>query len=67
MRKAVYISGTLFSSLTLLSILFKLLHLQGAPTLLVIGMAGLAFIFIPFYAKYKYDKSKNKGENNFKK
>ncbi len=55
MRKAVYISGALFSSITLLSILFKILHLQGAQILLVIGMIGLALIFIPLYAKYKYD------------
>ena len=58
MRKAVYISGTLFSSLTLLSILFKLLHLQGAVTLLFLGLVGLAIIFIPLVAIYKYKNRK---------
>jgi hypothetical protein len=60
MRKIIYISGALFSSITLLSILFKILHLQGAQTLLIIGILGLAFIFIPLYAIYKYNKNKPK-------
>jgi hypothetical protein len=54
MKKIVYVSGALFSSITLLSFLFKLLYLQGAQTLLIIGILGLALIFIPFYALYKY-------------
>ncbi|SDB36683.1 hypothetical protein SAMN03097699_0934 [Flavobacteriaceae bacterium MAR_2010_188] len=56
----VYISGALFSSITLLSILYKLLHLQGAPTLLNVGIVGLAFVSIPLYAIYKYNKNKQK-------
>jgi hypothetical protein len=60
MRKIIYISGALFSSITLLSILFKILHLQGAQTLLIIGILGLAFIFIPLYAIYKYNKNNPK-------
>ena len=57
MKKIAFISGALFSSITVLSILFKLLHLQGAQELLVIGLLGIAFIFIPSFAKYKYDQS----------
>lgn len=57
MKKAVYITGTLFSSITLISFLFKLLHWQGAQTLLIIGITGLAVIFIPLLAKYKYNKN----------
>jgi hypothetical protein len=60
MKKIVYASGGLFSSITLLSILFKLLHLQGAQTLLIIGILGLALFFIPLYAIYKYNEKKNK-------
>lgn len=60
MRKIVYISGTVFSSVTLLSVLFKLLHLQGAQTLLIIGIAGLALVFIPLLAIYKYRKNRRK-------
>ncbi|WP_415859553.1 GldL-related protein [Aureibaculum sp. 2210JD6-5] len=60
MRKTVYIAGVLFSSITLLSILFKLLHLQGAQILLIIGIVGLALLFIPLYAIYRYNKDKRK-------
>lgn len=56
MKRLVIISGALFSSLTLLSGLFKMLHWQGAPQLLMIGMFGLAIIFIPALGKYLYDK-----------
>jgi len=61
MRKIVYISGALFSSIAILSILFKLLHLQGAQILLIIGIGGLALIFVPVYALYRYNKKKNNG------
>lgn len=54
MKKIVYISGALFSSISLLSVLFKLLHLQGSQTLLIIGILGLALVFIPLYTIYKY-------------
>jgi hypothetical protein len=58
MRKFVFISGALFSSSTLLSILFKLMHWPGATILLILGLAGLALLFIPFYAFYQYNKGK---------
>jgi hypothetical protein len=57
MKKLVYILGAVFSSVTLLSVLFKLLHLQGVTVLLIVGLGGLAFIWIPAFAKYRYDKS----------
>lgn len=57
-KRIVFISGALFCSITVMAVLFKLLHLQGAPQLLICGLSGIAFIFIPGYAKYKYDKSK---------
>lgn len=56
MKKLVVISGALFSSMSLLSVLFKLLHWQGAAELLIVGMFGLAVVFIPALAKYLYDK-----------
>jgi len=58
MRKAVYISGALFSSITLLSVLFKMLYWQGAQTLLIFGVVGLALVFIPLFAVYQYTKRK---------
>jgi len=53
-KKIAFTSGALFSSLTLLSILFKMLHLQGATFLLTSGLMGLALVFIPTFAIYKY-------------
>lgn len=58
MKKIAYISGAVFSSATVLAVLFKLLHLQGAQILLVVGLSGIALVFIPTYAKYRYDKIK---------
>ena len=58
MKKLVFISGSLFSSITVLSTLFKLMHLTGAQELLICGLSGIAIIFIPSFAKYKYDQKK---------
>lgn len=58
MKKIAYFSGAFFSSITILSILFKTLHLQGAQILYVIGMLGIALVFIPTFAKYKYDEGR---------
>ncbi|WP_170264957.1 GldL-related protein [Salibacter halophilus] len=57
MKKAAYIFGALFSSLTLLGLLFKFMHWPGATIGLVFGVGGLALIFIPVYAVYRYGKS----------
>ncbi|MCJ8164238.1 hypothetical protein MKJ04_05240 [Pontibacter sp. E15-1] len=57
MKKIAFISGAVSVSLTTLSILFKLLHLQGADGLLQLGMGLFAIVFVPSLAKYLYDKS----------
>ncbi|MDY0078403.1 MAG: hypothetical protein RBR87_14140 [Bacteroidales bacterium] len=57
-KKIAFVSGALFGSISVLSVLFKLMHYQGATILLVVGLAGIALVFIPFYAKYRYDKTK---------
>ncbi|MCK9451986.1 MAG: hypothetical protein M0Q90_09870 [Bacteroidales bacterium] len=57
-KKIAFISGAFFGSISVLSVLFKLLHYQGATVLLIVGLAGIALVFIPFYAKYSYDKTK---------
>lgn len=56
MKKLAYISGVMTSMMALLGMLFKIQHWPGAGILLTIGIAGFALIFIPSYAKYKYDK-----------
>ena len=52
MKKVVIITGTVFLSLTLISILFKLLSWPGANIGLTISIVGLAFVTIPVYAKH---------------
>tara|TARA_S200000501_G_scaffold224821_1_gene210749 strand:- start:477 stop:650 length:174 start_codon:yes stop_codon:yes gene_type:complete len=54
LKKITYISAGMFSSMTLLAVLFKILHLQGATVLLTIGLMGLALVFIPAFLLYKY-------------
>ena len=56
MRKAVYISGTFGASIFILSVLFKLLHLQGANVLLFTGLISAAIVFLPLTAIYLYKK-----------
>ena len=56
MKKLAYVSGALTSMMALLGILFKIMIWPGASILLVLGIAGFALIFIPSFAKYKYDK-----------
>jgi hypothetical protein len=57
MKKLTYLSGSFFSSMTVLSVLFKLLQLQGASELLSVGLLGIALVFIPTFTKYHYDRS----------
>jgi len=53
MRKIVYITGVLAASNLILSLVFKMLHLMGAPTLLLIS-AFFGILFIASAAWYKY-------------
>jgi len=53
MRKIVYITGVLAALNFLLSVVFKTLHLMGAPTLLLIS-AVFGILFIVSSAWYKY-------------
>lgn len=58
MKRAAFISGTVFSSLFLLGTMFKMMHWPGAGPLLVLGLVGIAIIAIPTIAAYQYSKSK---------
>ncbi len=57
MRLPVYILGTLSAMLTIAGVLFKIQHWPGAGVGLTFGL-GLAIIFIPIYAIYRYNKAK---------
>lgn len=56
MRKLAYTSGAISSSLALLGLLFKIQHWPGASIMLILGIGGLALVFIPSFAKYRYNK-----------
>ncbi|MEQ9232379.1 MAG: hypothetical protein RIF46_16985 [Cyclobacteriaceae bacterium] len=47
MKRFTYISGFLASFSLAVGFLFKILHLPGADQLTMIGIIGLAFIFLP--------------------
>lgn len=57
MKKTAFISSTLFGNLTLLGILFKVMHWPGAGIILVTGIAGLALIGLPSAAIHRYQKT----------
>ena len=56
MKKFTFISGAFFSSLTLIGVLFKIQYWVGGSIFIILGIAGIAFLFIPAYAIYKYNK-----------
>ena len=58
MKKITYITGALFSSMTLIGMLFKIQHWPGASILTVMGIAGIALVFIPIFTIYRYNKNK---------
>lgn len=47
MKKSIYILGIVCLSITLLATLFKILHFSGAAILLIVGLGGLTFVFLP--------------------
>ncbi|MES2726029.1 MAG: hypothetical protein V4643_02925 [Bacteroidota bacterium] len=57
MKLFTYIFGALFSIITVVGYLFKIMHWVGADYLLVAGLSGIAFIFIPSFFIYKYRKN----------
>jgi len=57
MKKAAFIVGTTFASISLLSILFKAMHWPGAGIGLVVGITGFSLIAMPLIAFYKYNKA----------
>lgn len=58
MKKLAFISGGVAGSLTTLGVLFRIMHWPGAVPLLVFGLGCAGLIFIPSFAKYKYDSDK---------
>lgn len=57
MKKAAFILSTFFGSITLLAILFKIMHWPGAGIGLVTGVVGFALIGLPLLAIHRYKKA----------
>ncbi len=56
MKKITYLTGTIFTMMALFAIIFRIMHWPGASELIVISIGGFALFFVPFFAKYAYDK-----------
>lgn len=57
MKKAAFILGTFFASISLLGILFKVMHWPGAGVGLVTGVVGFALFALPAIAIYKFKRA----------
>ena len=58
MRLIVYILGALTAMMTILGSLFKIMHWNGADSLILLGMSVAALLFVPLFSVYKYRKGK---------
>lgn len=58
MKGLAYGTVGIFTSLTLIGILFKVMHWPGANIALVLGIAGLSLFTIPIVVVYKYRAAK---------
>ncbi|NRA11694.1 MAG: hypothetical protein HRT57_07055 [Crocinitomicaceae bacterium] len=57
MKGLAYSTTAIFTSLTLLGMLFKVMHWPGAGIALVLGVAGISLIVIPIVSVYKYRRA----------
>ena len=57
MKKATFILSTVFGSISILAILFKVMHWPGAGIGLVFGVSGFALIALPLLAIHRYRKA----------
>lgn len=57
MKKAAFILGTTFGSISILGILFKVMHWPGAGIGLVTGVVGFALFALPVIAIYKFNRA----------
>lgn len=56
MKLLTYISGAVSCIMIIFGSLFKILHLEGANALLMLGMTLLAVVYVPCVAIYWYRK-----------
>ena len=57
MKKSLYLIGLISTIFTFLGSFFKIMHLQGASVMIIMGAFSFAFIFIPLliFIKFKED------------
>ena len=57
MKKSFYLIGLISTIFTFLGSFFKIMHLQGASVMIIMGAFSFAFIFIPLliFIKFKED------------
>lgn len=58
MRALAYSSVAIFTSISILGVLFKIMHWPGAGIGMVVGVAGVALIAIPSFTFYKFRLAK---------
>ena len=57
MKGLAFSTMAIFTGLTILGVLFKVMHWPGANIGLVLGICGLAFFAVPVFTFYKYKTS----------
>lgn len=58
MKKFVFITGAVSISLTMIAVMFKLMHWPGAGVILLAGVTIFALMFIPTLSVYLYKNTK---------
>jgi hypothetical protein len=58
----IYLTGMIAGMFAILGTLFKVQHWPGASIMLTLGLAGLALVFLPLFARYRIRESKKKNE-----
>jgi hypothetical protein len=58
MKKLMFISGAISFAVVPLAVLCKIVHVPGANLLFILGIGLFSLVFVPLYAKYRYDRAK---------
>ncbi len=54
----MFISGAISFAVVPLAVLCKIVHVPGANLLFILGIGLFSLVFVPLYAKYRYDRAK---------
>jgi hypothetical protein len=59
---ALYLTGMISGMIAILGTMFKVQHWPGASIMLVLGLVGLALVFLPAFARYRIRDARQKNE-----